>query len=66
MDLNAPDIVKEQWSTANKNVIADLFSKVNFNQDRYSGMQIIDQISIMVQRFLYKIYAYTGYDFISS
>jgi hypothetical protein len=33
VELNAPEFVREQWATGNKNVIADVFSKVNFNQD---------------------------------
>ena len=33
MDREARDFVKEQWSTGNKNAIADLFSHVNFQED---------------------------------
>ena len=32
-DREAPDFVKEQWATENKNAIADLFSHVNFRED---------------------------------
>ena len=35
LDRNAPDIVKTQWATGNKNALADLFSKLNFCEDRY-------------------------------
>ena len=33
MDREAPDVVKEQWAKGNKSILADLFSKVNFDQD---------------------------------
>ena len=33
LDLEASAFIKEQWSKGNKNVVADLFSKVNFDQD---------------------------------
>lgn len=33
VSMEAPEWVKEQWAKQNKNMVADLFSKVNFNQD---------------------------------
>ena len=35
LDRNAPEIVKTQWSTGNKNYLADLFSTLTFSEDRY-------------------------------
>lgn len=32
-DRESPDIVKSQWNTGNKNDLADLLVKANFNQD---------------------------------
>ena len=32
-DLNVDDWVKKEWATGNKNMLADLLSKANFNKD---------------------------------
>ncbi|CAL1173775.1 unnamed protein product [Cladocopium goreaui] len=45
VELNAPEFVREQWETGNKNVIADVFSKVNFNQEIF-----VNQLRILVQK----------------
>ena len=33
-DLNVDDWVRKEWSTGNKNMLADLLTKANFNKDR--------------------------------
>ena len=33
LDREAPDLVKQQWKGGNKNAIADLFSRLNFDED---------------------------------
>lgn len=39
--MEAPEWVKEQWAKQNKNMVADLFSKVNFNQDIWLQLEPI-------------------------
>lgn len=33
-DLNVDDWVKKEWETGNKNMLADLLTKANFDKDR--------------------------------
>ena len=39
-DREAPEFVKQQWATGCKNAVADLFSKVNFNQEIWLSIAI--------------------------
>ena len=34
LDREAPEVVRAEWSKGNRNALADLFSQVNFQEDR--------------------------------
>ena len=36
VDREAPEVVKAEWGKGNRNALADLFSQVNFQEDRHN------------------------------
>ena len=41
LDREAPEIVKTEWAKGNKAAVADLFVKMNFDEDRFNLVYIL-------------------------
>lgn len=51
-ELEPPDYVKKEWASGDKNQLAELFQRVNFQKE----LGLVDDVLILVARYYTHVY----------